>query len=137
MIIVLSSGIVVAIIVVKTMNYYRRSLADLNQKIKALKSEMQEDQLRHKLLVNADLGFAKQIAEINRQLISMDNQLQALENKRDNDGGYQHALKILEMGGSKEEIINSCHLSQAEAELLLNLHAYQAVIKTHTKIAME
>jgi hypothetical protein len=41
------------------------------------------------------------------------------------------------MGGSKEEIINSCHLSHAEAELLMNLNAYRAVIKTHPKIAAE
>lgn len=81
-------------------------------------------------MVNADLVFAKKLAEINKQLVSMDNQLQSLETKRDNDGGYQHALKILEMGGNKDEIISSCHLSNAEAELLMNLHAYRAVIKT-------
>lgn len=51
------------------------------------------------MLIHADLLFSKQLKEINTQLISMDNQIQDLENKRDNDGGYRHALRILEMGG--------------------------------------
>jgi len=72
--------------------------------------------------------FAKQLAEINRHLISIENQLQSQANQRHNDGGYQHALRILEMGGDKSEIVDSCHLSNAEAELLMNLNAYRKVI---------
>ena len=74
--------------------------------------------------------FARELQDINQQLISMDNHLQDLENKRDNDGGYQHALRILEMGGNKEEIVNSCHLSNAEADLLMNLQAYRSAMKS-------
>jgi septal ring factor EnvC (AmiA/AmiB activator) len=85
----------------------------------------------HPMLINADLRFAKQLREINSQLVSMDNQLQDLENKRDNDGGYQHALRILEMGGNKDEIVESCHLSNAEAELLMNLQAYRSAMKAN------
>lgn len=134
MIIALSGVLVSLIIFLKIIRSYRRTLVSLSEQVKSLKNEMYEDQQEHKLLVNADLVFAKQIAEINRQLISMDNQLQSLENKRDNDGGYQHALHILEMGGSKEEIMSSCHLSHAEAELLINLNAYRTVIKSHPKM---
>ncbi|MGL5742055.1 MAG: hypothetical protein ACRCXC_05655 [Legionella sp.] len=53
----------------------------------------------HPVLIHADLLFSKQLKEINSQLISMDNQIQDLENKMENDGGYRHALRILEMGG--------------------------------------
>jgi hypothetical protein len=53
-----------------------------------------------------------------------------LENKRDNDGGYRHALRILEMGGNRDEIVESCHLSLAEADLLMNLQAYRTAMKT-------
>ncbi|MDI1352632.1 MAG: DUF2802 domain-containing protein [bacterium] len=84
----------------------------------------------HPILVKADLAFSRQLRDINNQLISMDNQLQDLENKRDNDGGYQHALRILEMGGDRDEIVSSCHLSNAEAELLMNLNAYRSAMKT-------
>lgn len=82
----------------------------------------------HTALVTADLVFARQLKEITKQLTGMDNQLQGLANKRENDGGYQHALRILQMGGDRNEIISSCHLSPAEADLLMNLHAYSSAI---------
>lgn len=79
-------------------------------------------------LLNADLRFNQQIKEIHQQILSLDKQIQSNSNIRENDGGYQHALKILSMGGSKEEIMASCHLSNAEAELLMNLNAYQTAM---------
>lgn len=110
--------------------YQRQQIMGIEKKLDNLNEAIHQHQLEQSAVVNADLVFAKKLAEINRQLVSMDNQLQSLETKRDNDGGYQHALKILEMGGNKDEIVSSCHLSNAEAELLMNLNAYRAVIKT-------
>lgn len=80
-------------------------------------------------LLMADLQFSKKMKQIDQLILNIEQKLQALENKRENDGGYQHALKILAMGGSKEEIIQSCHLTSAEADLLINLHGYQVAIK--------
>ncbi|HHF7344958.1 TPA: DUF2802 domain-containing protein [Legionella feeleii] len=127
--IIFCTGIIVGVLFLGFILHYHKHLADLRQQVAALSKEITQYQHHHSLLVNADLVFAKQLNEINRQFVSMDNQLQALENKRDNDGSYQHALRILEMGGDKEEIIGSCHLSNAEAELLMNLNAYRTVIK--------
>lgn len=109
--------------------YQQKRIQALHDNLGKLALTIQKYQTEQSALVNADLVFAKQMAEINRQLISIENQLQSQVNKRDNDGGYQHALKILEMGGDKTEIVDSCHLSNAEAELLMNLHAYRKVIK--------
>lgn len=108
----------------------RKQLVTLREQIGLLEKTSEQIVRDHPVLINADLLFSKQLKEINEQLISMDNQLQNLENIRDNDGGYQHALRILEMGGDRDEIVNSCHLSNAEAELLMNLQAYRAAIKS-------
>lgn len=107
----------------------RKQIHILDEKLTSLTQITDQIGRDHPVLVNADLFFSKQLREINKQLVSMDNQIQNLENIRENDGGYQHALRILEMGGDKEEIINSCHLSNAEAELLMNLQAYRSAIK--------
>lgn len=137
MIIALSVGFVLTVVCVlstmamKALLRYRRILILLDKQMKTVLVELDQQKVSHRLLINADLGFAKQLAEFNRQFISMDNQLQTLENKRDNDGGYQHALRILAMGGDKEEIMKSCHLSSAEAELLINLNAYRTYLKAH------
>jgi len=103
--------------------------AKQQDQIKDLEAAVQSINKDHPILIKADLFFSRQLREINSQLISMDNQLQGLENIRENDGGYQHALRILEMGGNKDEIVESCHLSNAEAELLMNLHAYRSAMK--------
>lgn len=108
----------------------RKQISVQREKLDSLEQLTAQILKDHPVLINADLLFAKQLREINKQLISMDNQLQDLENKRDNDGGYQHALRILEMGGDRDEIVTSCHLSNAEAELLMNLQAYRSALKT-------
>lgn len=107
----------------------RKKLVRLQDKYTNIDKKMVQLLKDYHLLVNADLLFARQLREVNAQLVSMDNQLQALENQRENDGGYQHALRILEMGGDKKEIIESCHLSNAEAELLVSLEAYRSALK--------
>jgi|GEM_PF-2572994 len=130
MIIAVFFGIVVSLVFAGILYNQRKQLIALNKQLKTVAKSQEQHKNEQSALVHADLIFAKQLTEINRQLVSMDNQLQSLGNKRDNDGGYQHALRILQMGGDKEEIMKSCHLSNAEAELLINLNAYSAVMKT-------
>ncbi len=126
----LSINVIIFLFIGNYLLNQRKMLLLLKEKIGTLEQSIAQINRDHPVLINADLQFAKQLKEINNQLISMDNQLQNLENIRDNDGGYQHAIRILEMGGDRDEIVNSCHLSNAEAELIMNLQAYRAAIKT-------
>lgn len=134
MIISLSVGVICSLLLLKLVLGYRRSMLRMTEQVNKVLAELEQHQFKLNLLVSADLTFARQLAEVNRQFMSMDSQLQTLENKRLNDGAYQHALRILEMGGNKEEIIRSCHLSNAEADFLLNLNAYRMVIKSHPQM---
>lgn len=110
-------------------NQYKK-IKNMEEKFASLSKSIEQISKDHPVLIHADLLFSKQMEEMNKRLVSMDNQLQSLENKRDNDGGYQHAMKILEMGGNRDEIVESCHLSPAEAEFLMNLQSYRAAMKT-------
>lgn len=78
-----------------------------------------------KALLAADILFSDKLKGFLGQLKQLDNRLECLEQTREKDGGYQYALKLLQSGSSKEEIIGACHLSHAEAELLSNLNAYK------------
>jgi hypothetical protein len=127
--IILSVNVLIFLFIGNFILNQRKRIIFLEEQCVSLEKSIEHVAKDHPILVSADLLFAKQLREINKQLVSMDNQLQDLENKRDNDGGYQHALHILEMGGNREEIIDSCHLSSAEAELLMNLQAYRSAIK--------
>lgn len=121
-------------IVMMWMGYFilsqKKQLLSMDERVTYVEKSQDQIVKDHSVLINADLLFARQMKEINAQLISMDYQIQGLENKRGNDGGYQHALRILEMGGDREEIMNSCHLSSAEADLLINLQAYRSAMKS-------
>ncbi len=127
--ILLSVNVIIFLFIGNFLLNQRKQILRLEEQCQTLEKTIEHIIKDHPILINADLVFARQLREVNSQLISMDTQLQDLENKRDNDGGYQHALHILEMGGNRDEIIESCHLSHAEAELLMNLQAYRSAIK--------
>lgn len=107
---------------------FSQQIKHLNTRIEANTETLRQLDFEKQTLLNADLRFNQQLKEIHQQILSLDKQIQSNGNIRDNDGGYQHALKILSMGGTKEEIMESCHLSNAEAELIMNLDAYRAAM---------
>ena len=106
----------------------KKQVRALNKKVESNQETLRQFEQEKQTLLNADLRFNQQLKDIHQQILSLDKQIQANNNIRDNDGGYQHALKILSMGGTKEEIVASCHLSNAEAELLMNLDAYRTAM---------
>lgn len=128
--IIISLNVVVFVLIGNFLWTQHKKMREFQNKLDSLTKSVEQIAKDHPVLIHADLLFSKQLKELNAQLVSMDNQLQGLENKRDNDGGYQHAMKILEMGGNREEIVESCHLSPAEAEFLMNLQSYRAAMKT-------
>ncbi|KTD78389.1 DUF2802 domain-containing protein [Legionella waltersii] len=130
--IILSLNVIVLVFVINFLLLHRKRIIELQERASSLEKTSNQINKDHPMLINADLFFSKQIKEITQQLISMDNQIQELANVRQNDGAYEHALRILEMGGSREEIVNSCHLSNAEADLLMNLQAYRTAINQQT-----
>lgn len=127
--IILSLNVIVFLFIGNYLLNQRKKILALEAQSLNLEKTVSQIAKDHPVLIHADLLFSRQLRELNSQFVSMDNQLQELENKRDNDGGYQHALRILEMGGDRDEIMSSCHLSNAEAELLMNLQAYRSAIK--------
>lgn len=127
--IILSLNVIIFLFIGNYLLNQRKHIVALEAQSLNLEKTVSQIVKDYPVLIHADLLFSRQLRELNSQFVSMDNQLQALENKRDNDGGYQHALRILEMGGDRDEIMASCHLSQAEAELLMNLQAYRSAIK--------
>jgi len=77
------------------------------------------------LFRSADLQLGKSIADLIELVKKLEARQDKLEMKLMNQGGYNQGLKILEMGGDIKDIIDTCHLSKAEAELLCNLHDYK------------
>lgn len=120
---ILITSLVAMMIIVVVSNYASqkkviRQLQEQNAQLATVFKDL-------RALFSADIVFGKSMTELNSQIVALDNKIEQLENSRNNDGTYPHALKILDMGGSKQEIMDNCKLTNAEAELLLNLHAYR------------
>jgi chromosome segregation ATPase len=113
-----------ALLLISVISLFART-RKLNNLLVEHEKTIKEMTMEVRSLLSADIVFGKGIKELNEQITSLDKKIEQLENHQPNDGGYQHALRILEMGGNKEEIIKSCHLTNAEAELLMNLNAYR------------
>ena len=105
--------------------YQNKKNRCLEKEINAILSKYKTMESEMKALLRADIIFGQCVSKLKKQLCALDDKQTLFESRRSNDGGYQHALKLLEMGGSIEEVIRDCNLTPAEAELLANLQAYQ------------
>jgi len=64
--------------------------------------------------------FASEIEKINKNHTYLQNSVSA-------PSAYKQALKMVSMGADTEEVMTSCDLGRAEAELLTNLQGYRKV----------
>jgi len=104
------------------------------RQVSALKLLFQEQQrhiadLKAQLheLRQGTLGVGSRVQHVEGQLAqAMQRQDQLAKQHSDSDPQtklYGHAMKMIELGASIEEIISECDLPRAEAELLVSLHS--------------
>ena len=103
--------------------YKKLKMVELQLESLVAKNSSIEREIR--ALLRADIIFGQSQTQLKKHLLALDDKQTMFESRRSNDGGYQHALKLLEMGSSIEQVIEDCNLTHAEAELLANLQAYQ------------
>ncbi len=71
---------------------------------------------------NATYGIGKQISHINDQVKTIDARQDEIDIRDQGEKPIQQAIALLEKGSSIEEVMQSCHLSRGEAELLFRIH---------------
>lgn len=103
--------------------YKKLKIIEKQMQIVVSKNESIEREIR--ALLRADIIFGQSLSQLKKHLLALDDKQTMFESRRSNDGCYQHALKLLEMGTPVEQVIQDCNLTHAEAELLANLQAYQ------------
>ena len=92
------------------------------RKINLLQAELRCVQQQHQQLAETALG-------VGRKLIMLQKELQTLAGKLQNDAGqpseykaYSQAAKLLQQGESLQNVVDKCHLTTGEAELLASMH---------------
>jgi len=102
------------------------------RQVSALKLLFKEQQLQiaqlndqlHEIRCGA-LGVGSRVQQVEGQLAqAIERQEQMAQVQTDPQSKlYGHAMKMIELGASIDEIISECDLPRAEAELLVSLHS--------------
>ena len=81
-------------------------------------------QLRNDLgaLCTASAGEGQHVIKLEQQMRGLCERQDALELRASTDQPYDRASQLAQDGASVDDIVNSCGLSRAEAELVIMLH---------------
>lgn len=98
----------------------------LQAKLKKIDAEMNRIRQEHRGLSSSTIGLGQKISSLEDSL----DRLSDLQDKavhRDPElASYTHAIKMVEMGATHDDLVKNCGLSKAEADLVLSLHKKSA-----------
>ncbi|MCW8107648.1 DUF2802 domain-containing protein [Alteromonas ponticola] len=96
-------------------NTYQSSGADFHASIQSLDHQINESREREVVL-------GKHQTDLQVSLTHLENQLRELKQQDPSLRLYHRATELVKQGASLEEIIQSCDIPRAEAELLISMH---------------
>lgn len=124
----LISYIILSLSVICGLSAVALLLSRYYQQTRMLQQQLDELKKEVATLRTADLTLATQLRRITTDIYSIDERQEKIEHAQVNDSAYSQALKLAEMGASTDELIKTCKISKAEADLLQSLNAYKTLI---------
>ena len=101
--------------------YNQRSMAKQAREQLIRHRRLQEDM--HAMSKSA-VGMGKKVLETERRLRDVLKKQVSIMNSQPEHPSYDQATRLIAMGATQKDLINSCGFSQAEAELLLSLNGH-------------
>lgn len=101
------------------------------KKIQSLEKKVYQLQKLIRGLQTADMRFSRKVDELQHEteLLSTHAADGHESSELKPDEKYRYALKLLQMGMDLDEVMKTCGIGHAEAELIQNLEGYQRVAK--------
>jgi len=94
--------------------------------IRRLKRQQKRESLRTqddmRAISKAAVGMGQKVLETERRLNELMKKQFALLNSQPEHPSYDQASRLIKMGATEQDLVNSCGFSHAEAELLLSLN---------------
>ncbi len=97
---------------------YRR----LEQRLSALEAGRRQDAEAVRALSAGAVSHGEQVVRVRRELTRLKEQLTTLAARGSGAEVFEQAIRMARRGASREDIIQTCGLSQVEADLVLLLH---------------
>ena len=71
-----------------------------------------------KAITSGAMGLGRRLSQFNNHLKYLEKSHEDIKQRDISDKSFEQASKLLKMGASIEDIVESCHLSRGEAELI-------------------
>lgn len=107
-----AGGLLVAVSNMRSMKRFQRQQRVINRRL-------QED---NRALSKSAIGMGQKVLETERRLNDVLKKQFAILNSQPDHASYDQASRLIKMGASENDLVNSCGFSHAEAELLLSLN---------------
>lgn len=92
------------------------------EQMNAMKAEMARLKKDIRGVCTGAVGISHRLNSLEGNLQDLNVRQDSTEMKEPGFASYSHAIKMVEMGGSIEDVVKSCGLNRAEAELVSVLH---------------
>ncbi|WP_144395199.1 DUF2802 domain-containing protein [Pleionea sediminis] len=90
----------------------------LRTQIKVQGKKIQQMNHEQQAIVSGNLGLGRKLFQFKNNLTHLEQSQVEIEQTSQNSGAFEQAAKMLRQGISIEDVIESCHISRGEAELL-------------------
>ena len=95
-------------------------------------SRLRDISKQTKVLMDADQFFKITHQKFQSSLDSLESRIESMEQGQRHKGAYHQASKMVEMGAKPTEVVSTCKISKAEANLLANLNAYKSILRKNS-----
>ena len=99
----------------KTLETLRQQMASVSAQSKDVGHQVEEQQ-------NRSLVQSKHIQQLQDEITGFNNQIREVKLQDPSMRMYQRAAELVKQGASLEEVMESCDIPRAEAELIVTIH---------------
>ena len=99
----------------KTLETLRQQMASVSAQSKDVGHQVEEQQ-------NRSLVQSKHIQQLQDEITGFNNQIREVKMQDPSMRMYQRAAELVKQGASLEEVMESCDIPRAEAELIVTIH---------------
>ncbi len=100
----------------------RRATSRLQRMHKTEVNQLQQDV---QAMAKSAVGMGQKVLEMERRLNDVLKKQFTILNSQPEHPSYDQATRLIAMGASQQDLVNSCGFSHAEAELLFSLNKYK------------
>lgn len=106
-------------------SYVGYQVQNLEAKLSVVFDRFEQQKSEVETILRHQQANLSHFEKLDQTIEAFKKELDIQRHKQDHNSSYKQALKMVEMGASLDEIVSTCSLTRAEAQLLINLRGYR------------